>query len=437
MPTPNIMYIHSHDTGRYVQPYGHAIPTPNIQQLAEDGVLFRRAFCANPTCSPSRAALVTGQSAHSCGMLGLAHRGFGLYDYGHHIVHTLRSAGYHTALSGTQHVALHGDKSLIGYDEILDDDGQNPIDAVNDYLGRRDTARPFFLTIGFGETHRVFDEPGPDEDERYTLPPPTFPDTPETRRDMASFKASARKLDGYMGRVFDLLAEHGVADDTLVICTTDHGIAFPSMKCNLYDGGIGIMLIMRWANGADYGFTPGSVSDALTSQIDLFPTLCDIVGIEPPTWLEGTSLLPALRIEVEDVNEEIFAEVNFHASYEPMRCARTNRWKYIKRWSDRSNPILPNCDNSVSKTLWQENGWKQRELASEELYDLVFDPNERDNLAQNPTYADTLSDMRSRLDRWMERTDDPLLAGKVEAPSGAKLNDPAGDSPNEAVITVP
>src|SRR5512142_997240 len=89
MPQPNILYIHSHDTGRYTQPYGHAVPTPNIQRLAEEGMLFRQAYCAAPTCSPSRAALLTGQSPHNNGMLGLAHRGFALYDYGHHIVHTL------------------------------------------------------------------------------------------------------------------------------------------------------------------------------------------------------------------------------------------------------------------------------------------------------------------------------------------------------------
>ena len=66
---PNVLYLHSHDTGRYVQPYGYDVPTPNIQRLAEQGILFRQAFCAAPTCSPSRAALLTGQCAHSSGML--------------------------------------------------------------------------------------------------------------------------------------------------------------------------------------------------------------------------------------------------------------------------------------------------------------------------------------------------------------------------------
>ena len=104
MPALNIIYIHSHDTGRYVQPYGHAIPTPHIQQLAEEGVLFRQAFCANPTCSPSRASLLTGQWAHSCGMTGLVNRGWTLPNPERLLTHTLQKAGYTTAMAGFQHV---------------------------------------------------------------------------------------------------------------------------------------------------------------------------------------------------------------------------------------------------------------------------------------------------------------------------------------------
>src|SRR3982751_5285119 len=113
---PNIVYLHSHDTGRYIQPYGHAIPTPRLQRLAEQGVLFRKAFCAAPTCSPSRASLLTGHCPHNNGMLGLAHRGFSLKDYGEHILHTLRTAEYRSSLIGIQHLAR--DPKLIGYDEI-------------------------------------------------------------------------------------------------------------------------------------------------------------------------------------------------------------------------------------------------------------------------------------------------------------------------------
>ena len=114
MTPPNILYLHSHDTGRYVQPYGYAVPTPRIQGLAEEGVLFRQAFCAASTCSASRACLLTGQYAHSNGMLGLAHRGWSLNDYRHHMVHTLREqAGYHSVLVGEQLDVRSGNRVAV------------------------------------------------------------------------------------------------------------------------------------------------------------------------------------------------------------------------------------------------------------------------------------------------------------------------------------
>src|ERR1051326_8709300 len=119
---PNILYIHSHDTGRYVQPYGHGVHTPNIQRLAEEGVLFRKAFSAAPTCSPSRAALLTGQCAHSAGMLGLVNRGFEIADPKQTFVYALHEAGYRTALSGITHITKK--KEEIGYGEILATKGE-------------------------------------------------------------------------------------------------------------------------------------------------------------------------------------------------------------------------------------------------------------------------------------------------------------------------
>ena len=113
-------------------------------------------------------------------------------------------------------------------------------------------------------------------DALYSLPPANLPDTPETRRDMAAFKASARSLDQGVGAVLNALDEHDLADDTLVILTTDHGLAFPGAKATLTDRGLGVLLIMRGPGG----FHGGRVSDALVSQIDLYPTICELAGIE-------------------------------------------------------------------------------------------------------------------------------------------------------------
>ena len=90
----NILYIHTHDTGKFIQPYGYQVETPNLMKFAERGTVFRSAFSAAPTCSPSRAALLTGEYPHNCGMFGLAHRGFEMEDYSHHIASYLKSFGY-------------------------------------------------------------------------------------------------------------------------------------------------------------------------------------------------------------------------------------------------------------------------------------------------------------------------------------------------------
>jgi len=425
---PNILYLHSHDTGRYVEPYGYDVPTPNLRRFASESVLFRHAFDAAPTCSPSRASLLTGQCPHRNGMLGLAHRGFSLNDYKRHMLHTLRAEGeYRSALIGIQHIAK--DPSVIGYDEIV------PVKTTHaEYVApaavswlKNAPKQPFFLDVGFFETHREFPKAGPEDDARFCLPPSLVPDTPKTRADIANFHASARTLDRAMGEVLTALQSTGAASNTLVICTTDHGIAFPEMKCNLTHHGTGVMLMMRGPGG----FSGGKVSDALISQLDLFPTLCELLEIAPPSWLEGRSLLPLIRGEKSEINDEVFAEVNYHAAYEPKRGVRTRRWSYLRNYDNRRRPVLPNCDDGLSKDVWVEAGWRNRLVPPEQLFDLTFDPEERRNLAQDSGLAKIAAEMRGRLDAWMRRTEDPLLKGPVKAPAGALVNDPDGTSPQE------
>ena len=217
---------------------------------------------------------------------------------------------------------------------------------------------------------------------------------------MVGFKASARLLDDGIGVVLDALQASGKAEETLVICTTDHGIALPGMKCSLTDHGIGVMLIMR-GPGVFHG---GSVCDGMVSQIDLFPTLCNLLGITRPCWLTGNSLLPMLNGSVEEINDAVFAEVTYHAAYEPQRAMRTARWKYIRRFESRNGPVLPNCDDSASKEFLLNNGWRERPLEMEQLYDLVFDPNESANIIGQTGNAAVVDTMRTRLEEWMRET---------------------------------
>src|SRR5256885_2818603 len=180
---PNIVYIHSHDSGRYLQPFGYAVPTPNLQGLAAEGVLFRQAYSAAPTCSPSRAALLTGQCPHRNGMLGLAHRGFALNDYRKHIIHTLKQVGYKSILAGLQHIAA--EPGTIGFDEMLPPARLAPAakqiaalvaPAAAAFI-EHNPPEPFFLDVGFQETHREYPKPTPVDNPNYILPPVPIADT--------------------------------------------------------------------------------------------------------------------------------------------------------------------------------------------------------------------------------------------------------------------
>jgi N-sulfoglucosamine sulfohydrolase len=433
---PNILYIHSHDTGRFVQPYGFQVPTPNIQMLADQGVLFREAFCAAPTCSGSRASLLTGLHCHNNGMLGLAHRGWSLNDYGQHWVHALRRAGYRSTLIGEQHISV--DPGVIGYDEIVAVDSNHAeyVAPLTIESLREASSQPWFMSVGFFETHRDFFAPTSVRDTLYSLPPANLPDVVATRKDVAAFKASARSLDQGIGAVLHALHDFGLVENTLVLCTTDHGIAFPGAKATLFDRGIGVMMLMRGPGG----FTGGKVIDAQVSHLDVYPTLCELAGVEAPDWLQGSSLMPLVRGEAEHLHQAIFAETTYHAAYQPHRAVRTGRWKYIRRFDDYEHPVLANCDDSESKNLLVEAGWGGQVVPEEQLYDLVLDPAEGTNLTADPAHANTLAELRGRLDSWMRETDDPLLEGPVAPPPGAVVNEQwqlSPDDPPRAVTADP
>ncbi|MHA6480924.1 sulfatase family protein [Paenibacillus sp. strain BS8-2] len=434
----NIIYMHTHDTGRYISPYGFGIPTPNLMALAEEGILFRQMFSAAPTCSPSRVGLLTGMAPHSAGLLGLAHRGFRMNDSSQHLAAFLRGHGFDTALCGVQHE--HPDIGEIGYDRDLMKGV--PIPGSQDfvaadltrarqaasYIGEQKD-KPFFLSVGLVNTHRKKRDFPVDEpvNPNYVQLPFPIADTPQNREDMAQYISSAKVVDDCVGIVRHALQASGKEQDTLFIFTTDHGIPFPGMKCSLLDTGIGVSFLMKLPDGS----RSGSVVDAMTSQIDLFPTLCDILGLEKPARLQGKSFLPLISGEVEHIHDAIYAEVTFHAAYEPMRAVRTQRYKYVKRFGGYTLPVLANMDDSLSKETLLSHGIKEAEVEQEQLFDLILDPAERVNRFGDSRYAAVQADLMKRLDSWMRETNDPLVAGEVPIPIGATVNKLSCVSPEE------
>jgi N-sulfoglucosamine sulfohydrolase len=433
----NIIFMHSHNTGTFIEPYGHAVPTPNMQRFAEEGVLFRRAFATAPTCSPSRASFLTGMYPHSCGMLGLAHRGFPMANYDWHAARIFKANGYFTATSGVEHTAP--DLNSVGYDEILSGLDTNypdqpkriePADAVVDFLKDAPT-QPFFLNMGLNETHRPFHPAEPDkypaERAQFCIPPRPLPDTPETRADTADYRASARIMDDHYGKVLAALDDAGLTENTLVFCFADHGLQFPRNMCNLTDHGSGVYLMIRGP-----GFEGGKEVNSMVSLMDLLPTAYEAAGIEIPNHVQGKSLRAVVNGEVDTHRDEIFCEVSYHAAYEPMRSIRTERYKYIRRYDGREKLVLPNVDDTPTKAFLLDQNWEDVPRDQEMLYDLMFDPDEAHNIAGREDMAEVRKDLSDRLDKWMEETNDPLLPdGYVKAPSGSRVNNSDDRSPKD------
>jgi arylsulfatase A-like enzyme len=447
---PNVVYLHSHDTGRYISPYGYAVPTPNLQRFAEQGVTFRQAFCACPTCSPSRAALYTGRMPSQVGMFGLAHKGWSLHEPQNTIVGRFNDASYHTVLGGFQHVTTWGDDEgdRLGFAEQLPTNRKGGVERAEgavEFLKRVPKDKPFYLDVGFGETHRSgwtdktdglepqwhgrkvqwhTGESAPIGDARYVRPPATLPDDPVTRRDWADYLECARRLDSLHGYVLKTLDEAGLAENTIVVITTDHGVAFPRMKCNLTDHGTGVLLMMRGPEAL--GLRGGRVIDSLVGQTDLAATYDDWLGIgtpDSPGDTVGRSLAPLLRDEAKHahpdaVHEAVFGEVTYHGKQEVERTVRTPRYRYIRRF--QPEPIdRHSCDGGVSREVLLDAGWEDTPLPEEQLYDVLFDPTQANNLADRGTHDAVVADLRAKLEARMRATGDPVLTGDIPQPAEA------------------
>ena len=429
---PHIIYLHSHDTGREIGPCGSAIATPALDRLAAEGLTLRNCHCAAPTCSPSRAALLTGGWPHQTGMLGLAHRGFRLSHPQHHLSNMLAGAGYRTVLCGIQHESADG--SDLGYQECPTGGRQNDwettaaaLTTLRDHANRE---QPLFLSVGWFATHRWangdpedFPGEGPTPDPRHLRPPVPLPDHPRARGDYARFVRSVSFLDAQIGQVLDCIDELGLGDDCLLLCTTDHGLAFPHMKCNLTSHGTGVFCQWRWPGH----ITPGSVSDSLVSHVDCYPTLCAAAGLPIPSHSVGHDLQPLFRDPAAPIRDYVFSEVSYHAAYEPMRMIRDQRHLLIRRYPGAQRRVLANCDRSPTRSLLQEQGWAQDALPEAMLIDALRDPSEM--VDQRTVDHDNHQRLSAALDAWQEATDDPLRSGAISAPDGVKLTPPDAEDP--------
>ncbi len=427
----NILLLHCHDLGRFLGCYGiPTVSTPNLDGLAAEGIRFDSAFCAAPQCSPARGSLFTGRYPQQHGVLGLTHSYFAwdLRPEIPHLAALLSGGGYRTALLGVHHESrVRPDAEIakqLGFDEVVTGGhapvvAQRAVERLRDYAS---SGEPFYLQVGFHEPHRapsVRDEPGtmgflgddiePDSSAGVSVPPHLIDDA-GARTEMAELQGAVRAMDAGAGTVLAALRQLNLEQNTIVIFTTDHGLALPRAKCTLYDPGIAVSLIMRAP-----GFAPGTVGQ-LVSHVDIVPTLLELTGIAAPDGLAGSSLVPLLRGDVTAARSEIFAQLSHHDYYDPRRCIRTETHKLIVNFS--SAPAI--MDSSQS---WRRRSTPQGLSGSTppyhppvELYDLRTDPVELTDLAEEPAHRAVREDLLTRLADWMRAVDDPLLEGPVAAP---------------------
>jgi arylsulfatase A-like enzyme len=420
---PNILHIIPHDLGQELGCYGRRpIASPRIDGLASQGTRFEGYLCASTPCSPSRGCIMTGQAAHRSGLIGLVNRGWDLPPAVPTIVDHLNRAGYETVLAGFQHERKRRSDLRYQRDLSVGPDGadvlqdiliENGVARAQEFLrSRRPGDPPFFLNVGSWETHAPWSRPEyrsfrPEPED--VAVPPFLPDHPLVRRQLADFVAAVAYLDHHVGRLLDTLDEVGLADETLVAFTTDHGMAFPRAKSTLYEPGLQTVLVLRWPGHVPAGRACGE----RIPNIDLFPTYCEAAGIEPPEGIDGRSFWKlATGKPGYSPREAVFAERNFHDDFDPQRAVIRGRFKYIRNFAKRRTRSHPEdmAWMREERDLW--GGFLDVARPLEQLFDLEADPDEMHDLAGDPARIGTVRELRALLYEWMQETGDFLRGAR-------------------------
>ncbi len=421
---PNLVFILADDCSYWdIGAYGSkdAI-TPNIDKLASGGKKFTRCYQAAPMCSPTRHNLYTGLYPVKTG----AYPNHTMAKDGtKSIVHYLKPLGYRVALAGKRHIAP---EEVFPFEYLTDGNTVDDYPAVDRFMkdaSSRD--EPFCLFFCSKEPHTPWDKGDPSlfPPEKLILPP-FFVDTKDTRENFSRYLAEINYLDWQVGQVLDLLDHNGLADNTLLIFSSEQGNSFPFSKWTCYDVGVHSAFIARWPGYID----PGTVSDALIEYSDVLPTFIEVAGGVPPAYLDGKSLLRLLLGKTEKHKDSAFSlqttrGINNGSPYYGIRSVVTDRYRYIYNLT----PDVPFQNNITQKETW----WKSWQSVAEadafaarmvrnyqyrpgrELYDVKKDPYCMHNLADDPAYKEIIKELHGKLMAWMEACNDKGQETEMEA----------------------
>ena len=328
----------------------------------------------------------------------------------------LGNAGYRTVSAGKYHVAPEqtyrfGQYIETGSPRQMADDCKKVIAAEDD--------KPFFLYFCTVEPHRPFKREGADTfDGDDVIVPPYLPDTPVCRQELAKYYGSVQRADSGLVRLIEILKETGRWEDTMIIYISDNGIAFPGAKTTLYEPGMRLPCVVR----NPFAKNKGVVTDAMVTWADITPTILDFAGaLTGASDFHGRSFMKVLEEENPKGWDEIYASHTFHeiTMYYPMRVVRTRKYKLI--WN-----IAYGLDYPFASDLWESATWQDILKRGEkyygrrsvdayihrpkfELYDLENDPDEINNLADEPKYSKVLNELKEKLKAFQKRTKDPWI----------------------------
>ncbi len=476
----NIIFIITDDESPTLGCYGDPVAvTPAIDDIAKDGLIFRNAFATTASCSASRSVVMSGLHNHRNGQFGHQHHYHKFASF-HDVValslpRVIANAGYRTAQIGKYHVAP---EVVYRFETYLKGNARNAVDMAEksrDFITDKTDDRPFFLYFATSDPHRGG---GTDMDSKRELKPDLFgnkpqngaypgvdevffdpadvpiphflPDTPETREELAQYYQSCARIDQGVARLVEILKQADLYDKTLIVFTSDHGMAFAGGKTTVYEGGLRVPMVVR----NPYESKRGVVSDALVSHVDITPTLLDFAGglnhqTNAPTkmidtnrfWHDrgqalkenrngnqrfdhyhGRSWLHCLADPEEAHHETVFASHTFHEiqMYYPMRVVRDQKFKLI--WNIAHPLPYPFASDLWAASSWQAQWAKGKEASygnmtvgryvqrpEFELFDIYRDPHETNNLAGSPEHAAVLAKYKQKLKQMQREMDDPWI----------------------------
>lgn len=428
---PDILFVIADDWGfPYAGAYGDPlVKTPNFDRVAKAGVLFTNAYCAAPSCSPSRAAILTGLYPHrleeGVNLWGFLPKKFPVYT------ELLKGAGYKV---GSQRKGWAPGKYQEGG---YTDNPAGPVTDIKPFFRNLSKEQPFCFWYGSSDPHRPYVEgtgKASGMDITKAKVPAFLPDVPEIRNDLLDYYFEIQRFDRDLGEVLDLLDSLGRLQNTIVVVTSDNGMPFPRAKANVYDGGAHIPLAIAWGDEIKGGRT----FNGFVNLIDISATFLDAAGVKSLSAKDGKSLLPLLTGKTNEHRMAVFLERERHAYARednvsfPVRAIRNNDFLYIRnlkpdRWPAGDSSLVSkrtkygDIDGGPSKQYMLQHqhepgiamvanlALNKRPL--EELYDLKKDPGQLKNVAGVKAYQPKLKDLGNQLDKWMQETNDPRLKG--------------------------